>query len=69
MPDLPHLHIKADFEHAEAMVKHVMKESNVIVALFCFSGRMWCRISGSVFNTEEDYDRLREALLTTCKML
>lgn len=61
LPDLPQLR-PMSLRRADLLCIEVMQEHNIVMPITCHSGHFWARLSGSVFNTREDYLRLKEAL-------
>ena len=52
---------------ADQLTKDLARWYKVWVAISCYSGQLWCRISCQVYNEREDYDRVAEAVLDLCK--
>ena len=50
-------------ESCHKLMSDVYYQSRVFVAFSYFNQRLWCRISSQVYNCEEDYYKLRDALL------
>ena len=61
LPPLPSR--PAAFSESELLITEVMSESSVVSQYCTFNGRMWIRISGSVYATREDMIRLKEAVV------
>ena len=51
---------------ADPLIIEVMEEYSTVMQLTAHSGRFWLRLSGSVYNTREDYVRAKEVLVSFC---
>jgi len=66
LPDLPGVR-PLSLRRADLLTIELMQELNIVMPITCFSGHFWARLSGSVYNTREDYLRLKEALSAKLK--
>jgi len=53
----------ASEETAHSVMDVIKREHNCIAAITCFSGHLWLRISGTVYNTKENYVALKDILI------
>ena len=66
---LPHMTgvLPKTWRRANQLTVEIMQEHKVNVLCTYHSGRFWVRLSGTVFNTKEDYIAVKEALLKMVK--
>lgn len=48
---------------SEKMMTHLADGSGCVAVVVCFSGFLWLRISGNIYNTKEDYLALKNIIL------
>jgi selenocysteine lyase/cysteine desulfurase len=63
LPELKGFTSTSSEETAHTVMDQIKRNHNCIVAVTCFSGHLWLRISGTVYNTKEDYLALKDILL------
>ena len=66
LPNVPHL--KIEFAVSESLIKEIMAESNVVVQVSTFNGRMWMRMSANFYNTKQDFEILKAALIKKLRL-
>ncbi len=62
MPDLPPDWPQTK-KYGDDIIREMIREHDMSAVVAAHSGRFWLRLSGSVYNTRADYERLRDILL------
>ena len=58
---LSHLH---SIDIADEFVRKLAVDDQLICPITVFSGKPWIRISGNIYNSQDDYIRLRETIMS-----
>jgi hypothetical protein len=68
LPSTTKEHPAATIALADVKTIELLSKHNVSVNITAFHDVFWMRISGSVWSTKQDYERLRDALLEYFKL-
>ncbi len=59
---------KINLQIVDNLVADLVANDKLVLCITCFDGKAWVRLSGNVYNTREDYIRLRDGLARALKV-